>query len=302
MDTYSRARRGIALGASGLLVAGATVAMTTATTTSANAGQINKDYNYNCVLSLNGETYKVGITTRVKVPGSVVVGRKVAKRNANLAIHIPEPLHEMVLGLGATSAEGGSSNARVGVKIGKKVRNVPIKNLSAPKAPIPPSGEQWSIATKGTVQAFKVPANAKGGTKARLTMPKAFKIDAVVYLGDTPIPNTLKCTVGKKRALGTINIRKAPSKLNVNIKPKRIVAKKTRARVNVKVNSTGKATGKVRVKQGKKVLGTAKLKAGKATVKLKRFAKPGKRRLTIAYVGNKSVKASTVKRTVRVRK
>lgn len=274
--------------------------MTAATTTSADAAKINKDFNYNCVLSLTGDSYPLGVTTKVSVPKSVTAGQKVAKRKASLTLNISEELHETVLSLGATDAEGGSDNAKVGVKIGKTTRQVKINNLSAPKAPIPPSGEQWSIATSGTVGAFKVPATAKGGTKASLSMPKKFTIDAVVYLGENAVPNQLTCTADGKRALGSIAIKKAPSKLKANIKPKKVIAKKTRAKVNVRVMSKGKATGKVRVMEGKKTLGAAAVKKGKATVTLKKFAKPGKHKLTIKYAGNKSVKASKLKKTVKV--
>ncbi|UYM07211.1 Ig-like domain-containing protein [Solicola gregarius] len=299
-STSVRARRTVAIGASSALVAGAALAMTAATTTSADAAKINKNTDYNCVLSLTGDSYPVGVTTKVTVPKSVAPGQKVPKRKTTLTLNISEELHETVLSLGGTDAEGGSKNAKVGVKVGKKTLSVPINKLSAPKAPIPPSGEKWSIDTAGTVGAFKVPATAKGGTKAKLSMPKKFTIDAIVYLGDTAVPNELQCTADGKRALGSIAIKKAPSKLKANVKPKKVVAKKTRAKVNVSVRSTGKATGKVRVMEGKKTLGAAAVKKGKATVTLKKFAKPGKHKLTIKYAGNKSVKASMVKRTIKV--
>ncbi|MDN5856819.1 MAG: Ig-like domain-containing protein [Actinomycetia bacterium] len=305
MDTYSRARRGIALGASGLLVAGATVAMTTATTTSANAGKVNKNYAYSCVgvepIPLPAQS--VRIKTRLTLPNAARAGQKVRKRTARLQLRMPNSLRDTdTSALGATEAEGSSDDAAMGLKIGKKTRRVKVRNLSAPRAAIP-TDKRWVIKTKGKLNAFKIPANARAGTKARLSMPKSFTVTATLYDADgNPTAAKLKCDASGKRALGTIKIRKAPSRLRVNVKPKRIIAKKTRARVHVKVRSTGKATGKVRVKQGKRVLGTAKLRAGKTTVRLKRFAKPGKHRLTIKYAGNKSVKASTAKRTVRVRR
>lgn len=304
-STYSRARKGVALGASGALVAGMTLAMTAATTTGADAAKVNKDFKYSCVgvepIPLPAQT--IPIQTRVKLPNTAKAGQKVGKRTARLTLQMPDSLRDTVTSLlEATEAKGSSKNAAMNVTVGKKTRSVKINGLKAPRAPIP-TDKAWVIKTKGKLRAFKIPANAKGGTKARLSMPKSFTVTATLYKADGEATAAkLECDAIGKRALGAIKIKKAPSNLHANVKPKRIIAKKTRARVRVNVKSTGKATGKVRVKQGKKTLGTAKLRKGKATVKLKRFAKPGKHRLTIKYAGNKSVKASTAKNTVRVRK
>lgn len=302
-STSARARKGIALGASGALVAGATLAMTAATSTSASAATINEDFTYSCVgiepIPLPAQS--IPIKTRIKLPNKAAAGAKVGKRPARLTLTMPDSLRDTVTGvLGAKEAKGSSDDAAMDVKVGKKSRSVPINGLEAPRKPIP-TDKTWVIKTKGKLAAFRIPANAKGGSKAKLSMPKTFTVAATLYNADgEPTAAKLECDAPKDRALGTIKVTKARSKLRATIKPKRIVAKQTSARVRVKVASTGKATGKIRVKEGKRTLGTAKLEHGKATVKLKRFAKPGKHKLRITYAGNKSVKASTAKKTVRV--
>ena len=75
------------------------------------------------------------------------------------------------------------------------------------------------------------------------------------------------------------------------------VSHKKRAKVNVVVVVPGLSgpTGKVTVKQGKKVLATATLKAaakGRKTLTLKKLGK-GKHKLTVVYAGTASVKGST---------
>lgn len=84
----------------------------------------------------------------------------------------------------------------------------------------------------------------------------------------------------------TVTVAKAATKLKTRVKPKRIVAKKTRAALTVAVSAPGLTpTGKVRVKVGGKTYNKA-LRGGKATIKLKRFAKAGKARATVTYLGS----------------
>lgn len=304
MDTHKtqgRVRRGVAVAASGALVAGATVAMTASTTTSANAGKVNRDYTYTC--TANGTSYKVGVNTRLKLPNKAHAGQRLAKRPIRLRMTMPDGLRDAVTGdpINAESARGRSKDTALTMKVGKRKRTLDVKRLRSRKADIP-TDKPWKIRARGKLQSFRIPAAAPGGSKAKLKMPKEFSVNAALFnaAGDKTRA-TLECAVDGKRRLDTIKVRKAPSRLRANVNPTRIVADKTRARVHVKVKTTGRTSGKVVVKDRKRTMDVAKVnKNGRAHLKLKRFAHPGKHKLTIRYSGNKSVQGSTLKKPVRV--
>ena len=74
--------------------------------------------------------------------------------------------------------------------------------------------------------------------------------------------------------------------------PKKSVKASKRAYFNAKVTATGFVpSGIVRVKEGSKVLASARLVRGKATIKLPKL-KRGKHRLAVVYLGNTVAKAS----------
>ena len=77
-----------------------------------------------------------------------------------------------------------------------------------------------------------------------------------------------------------VDVRKAKAEMKARVKPGRVVAGKTRARLKVKASALGikAVSGKVVVKVGGKKY-TAKLKKGKAVIRLDRFAKAGTKRL-----------------------
>ena len=87
-------------------------------------------------------------------------------------------------------------------------------------------------------------------------------------------------------------MRKAKGVLKVRTKPGRIVKGETRTRVKIKVTALGisKVKGKIKVKAGGEVY-TVKLKKGKAFLRLDRFAKTGKKRIRVAYLGNRKIRA-----------
>lgn len=74
--------------------------------------------------------------------------------------------------------------------------------------------------------------------------------------------------------------------------------------VSVSSTSWGQtvATGKVVAKEGKKVVGSATLKKGKAVLVLSKKLKAGKHKITVSYAGTKSLKGSSAKVTVTKKK
>ncbi|MCT8973248.1 RCC1 domain-containing protein [Microbaculum marinisediminis] len=89
----------------------------------------------------------------------------------------------------------------------------------------------------------------------------------------------------------------------IKVKPRKPTVGKT-ARITIRLKakkpSTGKPKGKLVLKDGRKKLGTFKVRRGKASVKT-RFAKSGKHKLKAVYKGDKNWKKSTGKKTVKVK-
>jgi flagellar hook assembly protein FlgD len=74
------------------------------------------------------------------------------------------------------------------------------------------------------------------------------------------------------------------------------ISTKDNTKVKVTVKTKGAApTGKVQVRWGSKVLRTATLKKGKATITVPKFKKARKYRLRVVYLGSSAVKASKSK-------
>lgn len=90
-----------------------------------------------------------------------------------------------------------------------------------------------------------------------------------------------------------IEVRKAKGVLKVRTKPGSIVAGQTRTRLKLKASALGisKVTGKIKVKAGGKTY-TVKLKKGKAFLRLDRFAKAGKKRIVVSYLGNRKIRGT----------
>ena len=100
-----------------------------------------------------------------------------------------------------------------------------------------------------------------------------------------------------------IEVRKAKGVLKVRTKPGRIVKGETRTRIKIKASALGisKVTGKIKVKAGGKVY-KLKLKKGKAFLRLDRFAKTGKKRIVVSYVGNRKIRGTQQVVKIKVRR
>ena len=97
-----------------------------------------------------------------------------------------------------------------------------------------------------------------------------------------------------------IEVRKAKGVLKARTKPGRIVRGETRTRVKIKASAFGisKVTGKVKVKAGGKTY-KVKLKKGKAFLRLDRFAKTGKKKIVVSYLGNRKIRGD--KQVIRIK-
>lgn len=100
-----------------------------------------------------------------------------------------------------------------------------------------------------------------------------------------------------------IEVRKAKGTLKVRTKPGRIVRDETRTRIKIKASALGiaKVTGKVKVKVNGKTY-KAKLKKGRAFIRLDEFAKAGKKRIVVSYVGNRKIRGTREVVVVKVKR
>lgn len=98
----------------------------------------------------------------------------------------------------------------------------------------------------------------------------------------------------------TVTVVKARPKMTVKVKPEQVHVKKTRAKVIVLLEAIGQTpSGKVKVKVAGDTY-SKKLRSGKATIKLKKFAKKGKHEAVVVYSGNKLNKSVKKKVTIKV--
>lgn len=97
-----------------------------------------------------------------------------------------------------------------------------------------------------------------------------------------------------------IKVLKAQPTLTAKVKPGKVVAGQTKARVKVGVTAPGlqHVKGKVKVKAGGKTY-QAKLSDGKLVVKLSAFTRAGKKKIFVKYLGTKSTQAK--KHVVRIK-
>jgi len=100
----------------------------------------------------------------------------------------------------------------------------------------------------------------------------------------------------------TVKVVKATPKLNVTVRPDRVIVDKTKARVISVVKVGGKAaTGRVKVRAGGKTY-RAKLVDGRAKVTLKPFGTTGRKKVKVIYLGNATTKRAVEIVTIRVRR
>ncbi|MFD1824235.1 MULTISPECIES: DUF6801 domain-containing protein [Mumia] len=135
----------------------------------------------------------------------------------------------------------------------------------------------------------------KGG-KARVTLPKAAKVGAheveVAYLGfDGAKPSSTTASYSVTKAASTTTATARTSAYGAS------------PSVSVAVRTVAGAKGKVEVRRGAQVVGSATVSGGRATVAVRKGAlAPGKHALTIAYRGDAISAASSGRVSVTVTK
>jgi hypothetical protein len=273
---------------------------------------IDKTFNYTCdvVISTGGSTLPapdqlVTVRSQATLP-AVYPGQSVPATPITITLGMPESLRAAAAVVGGKTVDGSSSDSTIGFTILGARKNVPIVGLSVKGSPIPQTaGTPWTVPIKGTVPAVPVPSGL-AGQSVSLEQPAAFTAKAVIHATSGDDATTLTCTMvpGQSAELlaKPIAITKAPTSIgSAKVSPKAVKAHK-KSKLTVKVASPGATpAGKVTVTLKNKKVGSATLKNGSATVKLKAFAKKGKQKLKVTYGGSADSAGSskTVKITVK---
>ncbi|SNS50093.1 PA domain-containing protein [Micrococcales bacterium KH10] len=107
---------------------------------------------------------------------------------------------------------------------------------------------------------------------------------------------------GSTSATATLQVKKAKAKVKVKAPKKTKQGKRVKVRVTIKAKGV-KPTGRIVIRQGKKVVGKSKVKKGKATVRINtRAGKAGKRTYKVTYKATKKTTKATKKFKVQVRR
>ncbi|WP_020693412.1 5'-nucleotidase C-terminal domain-containing protein [Aeromicrobium massiliense] len=169
-------------------------------------------------------------------------------------------------------------------------------------------GKVGTVVVTGPAAATGTVTVTRGST--RLGVSYLDKGRAVVQVAGTalkPGAHTLTVTYpgngtyAGARTTVRVTVAKARTSVTAKVTTRKVVVKKTRAKVAVTVRAYGVpvTSGTVGVYQGSKRVGTATVRDGKATVRLARLTKVGTQRLTVKYAGASLFSGSTT--TVKVK-
>lgn len=190
---------------------------------------------------------------------------------------------------------------------------VPVVNRTATtaKAPRVAYGKQAKVKVNVSKKATGKVRVFKG--KKRIGVAKLKRGRATVKLGRTSLkPGKHRLTVkyaGNKHFKASndrtrLRVTKASPKVRaVKAGPKRVVARKTRARIRVRVRAAGlDPRGRIVIRSGGRVVGKGRVHDGRTTMRVKRFKQPGKKRLRVLYRGTPTIKAGSDRLTIRVKR
>jgi len=171
-----------------------------------------------------------------------------------------------------------------------------------------------SLSMTGSGDVVDTEVDVFDGTKPLGTFPVTSALSGAPFdeSGTATIPNTLP-NDGKLHLLrivgeatGTdilvpvVAAAKDESSVKVSVKPTKVVANRTKAKVIVVVKAAGEgATGKVEVSVNGQTYKRI-LDGGRHVILLDRFAKPGKKTVRVKYLGNATTAAGSDKVTFRV--
>jgi len=155
----------------------------------------------------------------------------------------------------------------------------------------------WDVAgVRTSVQWTRNGAPIRGATATTYVLPRA---DLGARIGVLVTATKAGHATGTAQVVRPQRVAKATSRLRVT-RPAR-VRRGAVVRLTVRVAVSGlTADGQVRVLDGRKRVGTARVSKGRAVVRF-RATRPGTRTLRVQYLGNGSIKGATVRTKVRVR-
>jgi amidase len=136
----------------------------------------------------------------------------------------------------------------------------------------------------------------QGDGTASLTVP-----GKVLPVGTSQVTATYQGDGGTAAGQVTVQVAKATASVSAKLTSKKVVVKKTRAKVSLTVTGADKvaATGTVVVTSKGAAKKTVRLKNGRATISLPKFKRSGRITVTIRYSGNGQVAPTT--RTMKIR-
>lgn len=274
-----------ALGLAAALAAGSLVA------TPANAAAPATDYV--CSIFGNDLPLTVTPTTTVETLPPLVAGSEVPAGSATIGVSFTASA-EVLAGLAqqAGATKLGVSAADFAFRIGT-AGAIPVKGLAVPLTAFPQAGD-LTLAASGANGAFAPPTAGSYDLLMPATFNVVLKTDS---LGDA-LAGPCSIAEGDGPVLGSVTVAEQDPGAQQNsvtsaTGPKKAIKKGKPAKITVVVDGAAKtATGKVTAKEGSKTLGTATLKKGKATFKIKHL-KPGTHWIVVSYAGDASTKASS---------
>lgn len=286
MNLRTIAARTVVAGATTALAAGALVGVST---TAANAVDVTNTYV--CSNSTLGLAFPSDMTVTGDLPVPMYgSGASVPAGIINISARatVPAEVAPLLAGAGVTGAKAKTWAASLGAaKVG-----IPLEGDFVTDE----TGTYWDA--DGSNLAFLTPAP---GTYSAV-LPQAFTLTAMQ--GDSE-SISLDCALAEgqvAQSFGSIDLVQQMSNIST---PAKVVAKKGKA---VKFTATfsngtgGVGMGQVIAKEGSKTLDKATVKNGVAKLNLGKKLKVGKHKITVTYVGNPSIKTSSDKTTVIVKK
>jgi hypothetical protein len=158
-----------------------------------------------------------------------------------------------------------------------------------------PSGAAGTVTfTRGTVALGSAPVQGDG--TASLTVA-----GRILPVGTSRVTATYRGDGGTAEGTVTVTVAKATAKVAGKVTSKKVVVKRTRAKLAVAVGGADKvpATGSVVVTSKGAPKKTARLKNGRVVLTLPKFTRTGRITITIRYSGNGQVSAAA--RTMKIR-
>lgn len=269
--------RTAAAGITTALAAGALVGLGTASADAATVSNV-----YTCKIDLLNTSFDTTLTATGDIPlPSAPAGFPVPANTVGLdVVATIDPSFVPVL------TQYGVQSARAddfGLALGTSTVPIPLAGTIVTDA----SGTSWKATGKN--KPFVLPG---AGTPSAL-LPKAFTFTAVASVGEVPIPCALKAGQ-TAQAVDSIALAKQGTKTTAKVAKGKLTA-------TVKGDASPATSGQVVVLNGKKVVGKANVKNGKAVIKLNKLKK-GTYKLVASFKGNASFKASKSKKvTVKIK-